>query len=89
MREQVETSSKRVTDLQATLKQKKDNYEKYTKESRESREAAKVEIENLIKAKRDLVSEKITSETKIKQKGEEIGEKEKQRHECEMAKLEA
>ena len=58
MQEQVEMSSKRVKELDQQLKAKKDNLDKYVKESKEAREQARIEIENLKKARTDLTAEK-------------------------------
>jgi len=51
MTEQVENSGKRVKELGEQLKNKRDNLEKYIKESREAKEQARIEIENLKKAR--------------------------------------
>jgi len=51
-------SSKRVKELDQQLKAKKDNLDKYVKESKEAREQARIEIENLKKARTDLTAEK-------------------------------
>lgn len=54
----MESSSKRVKELNDQLKNKKENLDKYVKESKEAKEQARIEIENLKKGRQDLNQEK-------------------------------
>ena len=81
MQEQVETSGRRVKDLNKTLDDKKDQLEKFTKNAKEHKEARRVEIDNLKLAKGELRTEKNTRENQLTADGKKIQAAMQKRHE--------
>ena len=87
MQEQVETSGRRVKDLNKTLDDKKDQLEKFTKNAKEHKEARRVEIDNLKLAKGELRTEKNTRENQLTADGKKIQAAMQKRHEETMQNL--
>ena len=87
MMEQVETSGKRVKDLNKTLEDKKDQLDKFQKNAKELKEARRQEIENLKQARSELKNDKITQENQLSIKCEAIKEASEKRHQERMREL--
>ena len=87
MQEQVETSGKRVKDLNKTLEDKKDQLDKFQKNAKELKEARRQEIENLKQARGELKNDKITQENQLSIKCEAIKESSEKRHQERMREL--
>ena len=87
MMEQVETSGKRVKDLNKTLEDKKDQLDKFQKNAKELKEARRQEIENLKQARGELKNDKITQENQLSIKCEAIKESSEKRHQERMREL--
>ena len=80
MTEQVELSKKRVKELEAALKVKKDNLDKYVKESKEANDQARFEIDYLKKARTDLTAEKYQNENQLRSNGQAAKEESERIH---------
>lgn len=81
MQQQVETSTKRVAELNKTLKDKDEQLEKFQKNAKELKTARMLEIDSLKQAKSELKSQANAEETTLKLKGKDRKENKDKEHE--------